>query len=101
MRDRPLVADDDGEDEAVVIGEDVVAVDVTPFVSGGRTAEVVGVPIGFCHDLAAVPVVMADFVAFLPVVVADVLLMLLIVLVAVIGMVLGDGDGGGEREGEC
>ena len=85
------MADGDGEDEAVVgAGEDIVAVDVAPFVAGGRAAEMMGVPV--LDALAAVPVLVTDAVAFLPVVVVDVMVLLVSVVVAVVGVVLGDGE---------
>lgn len=93
-----VAADDDGEDDAVAgASEDVVAVDIAPLVTSGRTAEVMGVPV--VDVLATVPILMADMSAFLPVVMVDVLLMVIVVMVAVV-VILGQGEGTGQRESD-
>jgi hypothetical protein len=89
------VADDDGKDEAVIIGEDVVAVDIAPLVAGGRAAEVMGVPV--FDPLTAIPVVVIQAVTFFPVVVVDIVMVIVVVAVVV---VLGEGEGTGEGDGE-
>ena len=57
------MTDDDGEDEAVVVGEDEVTVDLTPLVAGGGLSEFVGVPVDL---LATAPVLILDFGALVP-----------------------------------
>jgi hypothetical protein len=92
------------EDDAVVVGADVLPIDATPFVAYGWAAQMTRLPI--VDALAAAPVLVLQVVTFSPVVVANILVVVVVVLVIVMGllvamilivvMVLGDGDAAGE-----
>jgi hypothetical protein len=66
--------DDGSDDTGAGVGHDVVAVNLTPFVTGTRLLKVIGAVV---DGLAAVPVVVIHVVAALPFLVLDVLLLLL------------------------
>lgn len=74
------------EDDAIVVGADVLPVDATPFVAFGWTAQTVSVPV--VDALTAIPVLMTNIVTSSPVVVADVLVMVVVVLVVVMVLIV-------------
>ena len=85
--ERSLVGSgDDGEDHAGGDGgHDVVAVDLTPLVSGAGASEVVLVVV---DALAAVPVLIAHVVAATPFLMADVLIALTVIVLPVLALIL-------------
>jgi hypothetical protein len=89
-----LAGNHDGEDYAVIVGANPVAIDQAPLVASGGLVQVLRVPV---NHLATAPIFVADFCAFLPFVVLHVLL-----VVFLIRMVLSEGSnaaGKGDSEG--
>jgi hypothetical protein len=76
-------ADDSANLEGRAVGENVVAIHPTPFLTPWRGAEVTLAVIDF---IAAIPVFVFDWCTFLPFLMLDVLV--------VVVMVLGKGDAG-------
>lgn len=109
LRSRCLVTDGYLEDDAVVVGADVLPIDATPFVAYGWAAQMTRLPI--VDALAAAPVLVLQVVTFSPVVVANVLIVVMVILVIVMGllvvmilivvMVLRDGNATRESDRQC
>src|SRR5215469_10940317 len=76
-----LLLYDDGADDAVAIGHDVVAVDMAPLIAFAWFGEVMGAVV--IDVFSAVPVVVFHVVAALPLLMSDVLLLLVVVVVIV------------------
>ncbi len=75
---------DDGSNDTIAVGHDVVAVNLTPLIAGARALKVIGAVVDL---LTAVPVVVIHVVAALPFSVLDVLVPLATIIVTV-GLVL-------------
>ena len=91
-----LLLYDDGADDAVAIGHDVVAVDVAPLVAFAWFGEVMGAVV--IDAFAAVPIVVFHVVAALPLLMADVLLLLVVVVVIVTILCGGHDRSGADAE---
>ena len=88
--------DHDLKDDAIVVAQNELAIEVAPFISGWGTAQVVDTPV--LDALAPVPVFVTHVLAFFPVVVPNVLVVVLLAaMILVVMVVLGVGGAACQR----